>query len=339
MSKSVEENAQAMSSKASLAKLNEAVFSAEEQEKLRLKIEEFSQRRMDLRQAFYTPPPPIDFVLPGMVAGTVGLLVGAGSAGKSMWAVQVGMSIAAGEDGFGLLGSDMPAGKVVYLCAEDQESVLHHRLHNMAQILRRNERKGEAFLDRVAENFHVLPVYGLGLTIEHRGDKWWEKSWWQAAEYCRGARLIIVDTLIRFSGGRSENDNVEMGVMMNAVEETVAKTGSSFLLLHHVGKAAARDGSAGGDQTAVRGASALTDNARWQANLQTMTPSEAARRGIESTEERRSWVSWEPTKTNYGPAQDTVWLHRGDHGILERNDPPVVENNARGAVPNGPGRF
>ena len=233
----------------------------------------------------------------------------------------------------------MPAGKVVYLCAEDQESVLHHRLHNMAQFLRRCGETGEAFLTRVADNFHVLPVYGLGLTIEPRGDQWWERSWWQAAEYCRGARLIIVDTLIRFSGGRSENDNVEMAVMMNAVEETVAQTGSSFLLLHHVGKAAARDGSAGENQTAVRGASALTDNARWQANMQTMTPTEAAKRGIESTEERRSWVTWEPTKTNYGPAQDTVWLRRGDHGVLVRDDPPEPEQNARGGRQNGPGRF
>ena len=82
MSKSVERIARAIASSATSAKPTEVVFSAEEQDKLRLKAGAFSQRRMDLRYIFDTPPPPLDFVLPGMVAGTVGLLVGAGSAGK-----------------------------------------------------------------------------------------------------------------------------------------------------------------------------------------------------------------------------------------------------------------
>lgn len=39
---------------------------------------------LDLMAAFNDPPPPIDYVLPNMVAGTVGALVSPGGAGKSM---------------------------------------------------------------------------------------------------------------------------------------------------------------------------------------------------------------------------------------------------------------
>ena len=43
-------------------------------------------QRLDLLTCFREAPAPLDFVLPGMVAGTVGLIVGMGSAGKSMLA-------------------------------------------------------------------------------------------------------------------------------------------------------------------------------------------------------------------------------------------------------------
>lgn len=299
-------------------------------------VTEFAQRKMDLRATFDTEPDPLDMVLPGMVAGTVGMIAGAGSAGKSMWSVQCGMSIASGADIFGLFegvgGFQFQEGRVVYACAEDQRPVLHHRLFNMAQRMREvapNEAPG--ILDAVVRNFEVVDLYGSGISIEPERADWWTSHWWLLAQLATGARLVILDTLIRFAGGRSENDNVEMSAMMSAVEMAVKATGSTFLLLHHVGKASARDGSAGSDQTAVRGASSLTDNARWQANLQTMTVQEAERRGIDEPDERRRWVSWEATKTNYGPPLAPVWLYRGPSGILVADEPPEIQNR-RGRV-------
>lgn len=308
----------------------------EERELEKKAVAEFAVRQMDLRSAFDIEPEPLDMVLPGMVAGTVGMIAGAGSAGKSMWSVQCGMSIASGADIFGLFdgvdGFEFRQGRVVYACAEDQQPVLHHRLFNMAQRIREVAPEGAPeLLNTVARNFQVVDLYGSGISIEPRKPDWWTSNWWLLANFAHGARLVIIDTLIRFAGGRSENDNVEMAAMMSAVEMAVKSTGSTFLLLHHVGKASARDGTAGSDQTAVRGASSLTDNARWQANLQTMTVAEAAKRGIEEPEDRRRWVSWEATKTNYGPPLRPVWLYRGQSGILVADDPPEPQNG-RGRV-------
>jgi len=296
----------------------------------------FSERKLDLRAMFDSQPPELDMVLPGMVAGTVGMIAGAGSAGKSMWSIQCGMSIACGFDIFGLFRSvpnfDVRPGRVVYACAEDQKPVLHHRLFNMAQCIRDAEPQAAApLLAAIVQNFEVVDLYGSGVSIEPSRSDWWASDWWLLNRLAKGARLVILDTLIRFAGGRAENDNVEMAAMMSAVEMSVKATGSTFLLLHHVGKASARDGTAGSDQTAVRGASSLTDNARWQANLQTMTVQEAARRGIEDPAERRRWVSWEATKTNYGPPLPPLWLYRGLSGILSADMPPVPENG-RGRV-------
>lgn len=299
-------------------------------------VAEFAHRKMDLRATFDNEPDPLDMVLPGMVSGTVGMIAGAGSAGKSMWSVQCGMSIASGVDLFGLFlgveGFEFRQGRVIYACAEDQRSVLHHRLFNMAKRMREaHPEKAIAIIDAIVENFDIVDLYGSGITIEPHKSEWWESNWLLLAQMAKGARLVIIDTLIRFAGGRSENDNVEMATMMSAVEMAVKATGSTFLLLHHVGKASARDGSAGSDQTAVRGASSLTDNARWQANLQTMTVREAERRGIEEADERRRWVSWEATKTNYGPPLPPIWLYRGPSGILLADEPPEIQNR-RGRV-------
>lgn len=294
----------------------------------------FAHRKMDLRATFDTEPDPLDMVLPGMVSGTVGMIAGAGSAGKSMWSVQCGMSIASGADIFGLFGAvegfEFRQGRVVYACAEDQRPVLHHRLFNMAQRMREAEPdKASVVIDNIVKNFEVVDLYGSGITIEPQKPDWWESNWLLLARMAKGARLVIIDTLIRFAGGRSENDNVEMAAMMSAVEMAVKATGATFLLLHHVGKASARDGSAGSDQTAVRGASSLTDNARWQANLQTMTVKEAERRGIGEADERRRWVSWEATKTNYGAPLPPIWLYRGPSGILLADDPPGIQDGRR----------
>lgn len=291
-------------------------------------------QRLDLLTCLTQEPPPLDMVIPGMVAGTVGLLVGAGSAGKSMLALQIGFSVAAGWDLFGVLQSDPVPGRVVYLSAEDQAPVLHHRLYNMRGAI------PDDALERIAANFDIVPIYGQGVSIGPQNDTGPDKKpvqspWGAVTQYCEGARLAICDTLIRFAGGRSENDNEAMAQMMNHVEITTRQTGAAFLMIHHVGKSVSRDGSAGSDQTATRGASSLTDNARWQANLATMTKEDGERRGYDG-DERKRFVSFEITKQNYGQSIPAIWLERGAGGVLQEGQPN--EPQQRGAR-NGQGRL
>lgn len=274
---------------------------------------------LDLMGAFETTPPPLDFVLPSFLSGTVGMLASAGGVGKSMLTLESAFSIACGTDLFDLWGEDPHRGRVVYLAAEDTVPILHHRVHALGAGLDAETRVA------VAELLDVMPVFGRGLAITPEN-----KLWGRVTDFCDGARLVIVDTLNRSLGGLDENSNGDMSLLMGTLEKMCRETGAAALFLHHVGKAASRDGSAGAEQTAARGAGALTDNARWQANMQTMTAGEAEKRGIEDTAERKSWVRLELTKTNYGPPQAERWLRRGAGGVLVGDEPPAVQKKTNG---------
>lgn len=94
---------------------------------------------LDLMAAFTEPPPPIDYVLPNMVAGTVGALVSPGGAGKSMLILQLAAQIAGGPDLLEV--GELPTGSVVYLPAEDPPVAIHHRLHALGTHLTAAQRQ------------------------------------------------------------------------------------------------------------------------------------------------------------------------------------------------------
>ena len=89
---------------------------------------------LDLDAVLAAPPPPLDFVLPGILAGTLGVLVSPGGAGKSMLALGLGACVAAGRSMWGLLPADPEPGMVLVVSAEDPRPVLAHRLHAMAHV-------------------------------------------------------------------------------------------------------------------------------------------------------------------------------------------------------------
>ena len=83
---------------------------------------------IDILQAFEETPPPLDFVLPGLLAGTVGGIVSPGGAGKSMLALELAILVATGRDLSGFSGGvQRHTGKVVFLAAEDPADALRHR--------------------------------------------------------------------------------------------------------------------------------------------------------------------------------------------------------------------
>ena len=69
-------------------------------------------------------PAPLDFVFPGMLAGTVASLVSPGGAGKSFLALELAALIASGVDVAGLTGkggwnTTPDKGNVLYIALED----------------------------------------------------------------------------------------------------------------------------------------------------------------------------------------------------------------------------
>jgi RecA-family ATPase len=67
--------------------------------------------------------PPLDFVLPGLLVGTAGLIVGPGAVGKTFLALQIGIGIALGDDvcagDGGALFPATQSGDVLVILGED----------------------------------------------------------------------------------------------------------------------------------------------------------------------------------------------------------------------------
>ena len=264
---------------------------------------------LDLMAAFTEPPPPIDYVIPNMVAGTVGALVSPGGAGKSMLILQLAAQIAGGPDLLEV--GELPIGAVVYLPAEDPPVAIHHRLHALGAHLTAAQRQA------VADGLLIEPLIGKCPNIMARD---WFDGLNRAAE---GHRLMILDTLRRFHI-EEENASGPMAQVIGRMEAIAADTGCSIVFLHHTNKGAAMAG-AGDQQQSSRGSSVLVDNIRWQSYLSGMTQAEAEEWGVDEGQ-RGFFVRYGVSKANYGTPFKECWFQRHEGGVLK---PAVLERQKR----------
>jgi hypothetical protein len=127
--------------------------------------------------------------------------------------------------------------------------------------------------------------------------------------------LVIVDPLARWAAGEIDKDNAAACAVISALEAFIpagareGKPGPCVLVAHHTSKAG-RNGEMLDPASTIRGASALTDNARWAALL----------KAGEADDE----VSFEVVKSNYG-GKPYFPLARGDDGVLRGATKPDFE--------------
>jgi RecA-family ATPase len=280
--------------------------------------------RLDLQAALAAPEKPLDWVLPwGLLAGTVGVLVSPGGTGKSMLALGLAATVAAGRDAWGLLGSNPKQGSVVFLSLEDPDVILCRRLRALDVAC-------PGVLPTVvkAGQLHILARQGTGFTM----GAWDPKvgaiipsdAWKVLGEELAASmpRLFVLDTLNRALGGMAENDNAIQGAVGAQIERAIAPTGTAALVLHHASKSATLAGQ-GETQQFARGAGAIIDNARFQINLTGMTKEQAKERGV--PDEQHHWVQSVVPKASYTSRPPDRWLRRGENGVLSGEDPPAIK--------------
>lgn len=83
-----------------------------------------SLQPLDLTWALAALLPPLDFVLPGLLPGTFGLVVAPGAIGKSRLTQDVAASLFLGRPVAGGLFQAGPQGKVVFLAGEESDRLL-----------------------------------------------------------------------------------------------------------------------------------------------------------------------------------------------------------------------
>lgn len=265
---------------------------------------------IDIRSAFENPPPDLDFIWPGFLAGSVGGLVAPGGTGKSFWALQAAMAIACHVPGGDLLSlAPCRTGGVLYLAGEDPEPALRRRIHSIGKHLSLEAQAS------IAASLILEPIMGSALNIMD------PRSLAALEERSRGARLIVLDTLSRIHQ-LDENSNGEMCRVIHRLERLAANTGAAVLYLHHTSKSSAREGQLD-QQQAARGASALIDNARWCGFLVGMSQKEAMglsarphNRQPIGNDQRRNFVRLGVSKLNYALNCSDQWYERRDGGVL-----------------------
>lgn len=176
--------------------------------------------------------PPLEFLVDELLAkGHLGVLGGRPKSGKSWLVLQLAQAI---DEGRPFLGKETQKGKVLYVALEDGR----RRVHQRANIIKWHPQQAQVLFEVAhfdGENGHIGP----GLV--------------QIGAIAPAFDLIIIDTLIATLSGRAnENDNVQMGAVMNELARIAHETETAVLLVHHTGK-----GNSENVFDLLRGASAI----------------------------------------------------------------------------------
>ena len=275
-------------------------------------------QKLDLTWALTAPLTQPDFVLPGLLPKTFGLIVAPGGTGKSMLALDLAISLATGKSVASGLFPAGPSGKAIFLAGEENDHMLAHRLRSMVP-------GNELDNPELNENLILLPMAGESCLLISKDGKP-TKLYEELKAISVGARLIIIDPLRRIHGG-DENNSYEMTRFVVLMERLAKSTGAAVIALHHANRSSQDTGS----QNASRGSSALVDGCRWQINLSRMDEKTAQMRSI-SDRDRHLYVAVDFAKTNYLESQPRMWLKRQPGGrlILDplTNMPPVKPKKA-----------
>jgi len=253
--------------------------------------------------------------------------VAPGGSSKSQWMLQLGVSVATGIDlaGHWRVGE---VGGVLVLCAEDDEDEIHRRIHKIKDYLTFIGRRNE--LAPLPDRLFVFSTIGTDTLLTRRE---------MSGEVVRtinvdrialmaadipDLKLIVIDPISRFRGGE-ENSNEDATRFVEALERLAQMTGATVMAAHHASKASTKESEA--NQSASRGASALTDGLRWQMNLTPPNDRQAKEMGLLPSE-LKQYVVATVTKTNYSAPPLPVLLRREDGGYLMAVSGSQARNSA-----------
>lgn len=287
---------------------------------------------LDIQKVFELDSlPAIDFVLDGLPVGTVGSIVAPGSTGKSFFALEILLDLATGRNFLGM-GIKETSKKSLYLTLEDPLDVLRRRIFHMNTVFKLSQDEQNKFIERTdivsrdksSDLIHL--VNERGEINKQRLNQF--KNYLAKKQY----RLIIFDTMRRFHGA-NENDSASMSNLISCFEQ-IAETkhatdktpSSAILFLHHTNKTSSYNNT-GNQQSAARGSAAITDNVRFQLNLN--VPNDKTEyelisdRGGENIQHikstRTQYVLVNYSKTNYVSMSETYVLKRdANSGILTK---------------------
>lgn len=275
-------------------------------------------------------PAPLDFFWENVfMRGDLGAIVGAPGSGKGHLAVRLLTFTGAGLPVFDEWRPRRPE-RGLYISAEDRLQTIQYRFRDACLALPPGARAA------AAANFVGIPVRGRVDLCRHDRHTGLSLTAHHAALRALIADIrpgvVVLDTLSRFLG-IDENDNAAMTAACGMLEELGRETGCNLLLIHHSNKFSGDlpDNesalTAALNQTALRGASALSGAFRLLINCASLGPKLAASLlgGEARGEQPGRYMAVRLGKNNYGPLGERLFFRRGAHGFLTRVRPADLE--------------
>ena len=280
-----------------------------------------------IRRMLTNTPPALHHVLPGLLQGTVGMVAASGGTGKSTFLLQLAFALASGASVCGGLFSDVAPEcarksepvKVVYVAAEESETLLWHRMHAVVSHLfetdypHLEQAEREELLNLFEQNVILFPLQGKSRTLLLDEAQQPTEAFWQLVHACQGASLVLIDPVRQFHCG-DENETWNMTAFVQTMQILATRTRAAVLLAHHTNRASTLTGT-GDTAGAARGSTALTDGVRWQLNLSRIGPDLMRQYGISSREEKL-YIRADISKSNYLAPYPTQVLRRAGGGAL-----------------------
>ena len=269
------------------------------------------ERRLDLGVMMTTQPPQIDMVLRGLPLGSIGVILGSGGVGKSMLVLHIAAAVATGHDDLGCLlaDGDRRTGRVVYLTGEDDDLIVHYRIRAFAEHV--GEDRRQALLNAMRESVDIVSLVGSAPTLVDCKGLANETALAQVREAAKGTRLLVIDPLRQYHSA-DENDNGAMTTISKALAKIAHEERCAVILVHHVSKNGSKDEDA--DAAMSRGASAITDNARWVMGLKKLSDAQHETAGLDG--EAWQYLQSRLVKANYTALGGGTILHRCYGGVL-----------------------
>jgi len=164
--------------------------------------------------------------------GGLSVLYGQPGSGKSLLALDLGYSVAAGSQWF---GREVNQGGVIYASGEGRIGV-NNRLYALQKTRREavNFTRGEVPFALYAHAINLFDTQdGVADVVK----------WCKAFERARNepVALIIIDTLADSLAGGDENSGKDMGLLLRLTQQIQQETRAHVMLVHHAGK----DGGSG----------------------------------------------------------------------------------------------
>ena len=251
-----------------------------------------------------------------------------GGCGKSLLSLHLGISLVTNRETSlrSKIGTTLTpnrvTGKVALLYAEEDENTCLFRLQ---QMLKRIQEPGlkpseyervelsDSLLEELNGKLFPLPLQisnrgadsNISLSDSTRGEKTGAQNrferLYESLEHHGGGEgwdMIVVDPLAQFGSGDFEVDNGEASRLMRQFQQLTSLPGNpAVLLIHHSSKSSKKGKLA----HAVRGSSALKDNARWVGILRRIDETETGEDYLKD-KDGRGVVELIIAKSNYGPS-------------------------------------